>query len=205
MTLYDGMKNANLLHLPDMSRPECVVHVISANSLERKYVPAWELLLHRLTCIKQLTIVLIGPELEDESEDIKVCQICIRRKQKLRFECCPMFYHRYTSSASFQQPNVIIIFQAHFDSMWTWWRSSLLESQRMNCPCLLTAGSQSIAEQNVNDIQKLIDVNPVYSAPNNFRSLVPFRQLHVDYIGYRNSYVNVYQNLYSLQEPSQTI
>ncbi|XP_032670963.1 uncharacterized protein LOC116844016 [Odontomachus brunneus] len=195
-TLFDGMRKAQLLDLPNMAGPQCVIHVISANTIENKYMKAWELLHHLLYRIKKLTIVLIGEELETQNINLESCDSCKSRNQRINVVCRPGSYQEYTSDPMFQQPNIIVIFQAHFDTTNTWQEDSLLTPQRMNCPYILTAGSQSIAVENIINIQKIININPVYNKPNNFKSFYPCRQLHTDNVGYRNSHITVYRNLY---------
>ncbi|XP_032670973.1 uncharacterized protein LOC116844020 [Odontomachus brunneus] len=195
-TLYDGMKKSQLLNLPNMVGPQFVIHVISANSIENKYIKAWELLQHVLCEIKELTVVLIGEELKTQNINLKSCDDCKSQIQRISVVSRPGFYHEYTSDPTFQQPNVIIIFQAYFDTTNTWQEDSLLTSQRMNCPCILTATSQSVAEENIKIIRKILNINPIYNGPNNFKSLYPCTQLYNDGIGYRNSHITVYRDLY---------
>lgn len=194
LTLYDGMKKTKLDL--DIIGPQYVIHVVSANSIEKKHIKAWEFLQHHLCTIKRLTVVLIGQELQTQNINLESCCRCKVRKQKFNVMCRPGFYHEYTNDPTFQRPNVIIIFQAHFDTTSTWQEHSLLTPQRMNCPYILTAGSQSIAEENVNNVRKIININPIYNGPNNFKSFLPCRQLHTDCVGYRNSHVTVYRNLH---------
>lgn len=202
LTLYDGMKKANLLDLLNMTKPQCIIHVIAAGPTERNNVLVWELLLHYLTYIKHLTIVLIGLELEAESSEIQVCEKCTRLQQKLKFVCHPVLYDEYVNSLLFQQPNVIIVFEACF-KMSSLFRNSVLEARKMNCPYLLTAGSQLLAKQNINVIKKFINVNPVYNGKSNFESLRPWRPLFSDDISYHNSYVTVYRHLLTSKKPFQ--
>ncbi|XP_032670972.1 uncharacterized protein LOC116844019 [Odontomachus brunneus] len=198
-TLFDGMIKAQLNHLPNMAGSQFVIHVISATSIENKYMKAWELLHHLLFWIKKLTVVLIGEELKTQDINLESCDSCKSRNQKIKVVCRPGSYHGYTTDPTFQQPNVIIIFQAHFDTTSTWQEHSLLTaySHRINCSYILTSISQSVAEENMNKIRKILNVNPVYNGPNNFRSFYPYRLLHRDCVGYRNSHVTVYRNLHS--------
>ncbi|XP_032670974.1 uncharacterized protein LOC116844021 [Odontomachus brunneus] len=191
-TLYDSMRKSQLLDLPNMVGPQFVIHVISANSIENKYVKAWELLQHVLCQIKELTVVLIGKELKTRNMNLESCDSCKCQNQKVKVVCRPGSYPEYRTDPTFQQPNVIIMFQAHFNKTTLWQEDSLLTSHRMKCPYILTAVSQSIAEENIKIIRKMLNINPKYDGPNNFKSLYPFRQLHTDCVGYRNSYVTIY-------------
>ncbi|XP_011149384.1 uncharacterized protein LOC105189153 isoform X2 [Harpegnathos saltator] len=70
LTIYNGMKKANL-HLDKLifERPAytCIIHIIAANIVDRKSLPAWELLLHYLEkTVETLIIIMIGPELQSE-------------------------------------------------------------------------------------------------------------------------------------------
>ncbi|XP_032670964.1 uncharacterized protein LOC116844017 isoform X1 [Odontomachus brunneus] len=195
-TLYDVMRNAQLLNLSNMAGPQIVIHVISANSIQKKYMKAWEFLQHVLGEIKELTVVLIGKKLKAQDISLESCDSCKSRNQRTNIVCRPGSYQEYTTDPTFQRPNVIIIFQAHFDTTNTWQEDSLLTPQRMNCPYILTAGSQSIAEENISNIRKIINIDPLYNAPNIFKSFYPCRLLHTDCIGFRNSHVTVYRNLH---------
>ncbi|XP_032682865.1 uncharacterized protein LOC116849633 [Odontomachus brunneus] len=173
LTFYYGMKNANLLSL-HMDRDLYIVHVITSNYLERKYIAAWELLLHGLRCTK-LTIVLVGLELDDESGDIDVCCLCINRQKKLRFIFCSMLYHNYVNDQSFQRPDFIVRFEADFTN------------KNINKIDMLF---QPISR-------------PRYNIENKFKSIRPWRNLENDFVSYRNAHVTIYKNLLplSLVEP----
>lgn len=195
LTLYDGMKKANLLNILNVE--ECVIHIISVGSVEKKYLSAWEILLHLLHRIKRLTIVLIAKNLEIEGFWLPNCSECVKRNQMFRYECHSMLYNYYMVSPSFRFPNVIVAFQAHFNGfMWSW-RNTLLMSQCMNCPYFITAETQTIAEQNIRRIREILFLEPKYNAPNNFKSYIPCRLLCVDDVGYYNSYVTIYEHLIS--------
>lgn len=196
LTCYYGMKNANLsLHI---DKDEYIVHVITSNCLERKYIAAWELLLHGLRSTMQLTIVLVGPEFDDENGDIDVCSLCIRRKKKLRFVSCSMLYYNYVNSQSFQRPNLIVRFEADFSKEWLWQQSLL--SQNKYCPMILTAALESVAEENIDSIDILFQpiLRPRYKAKNKFKSIRPRRNFETDFVLYRNAHVTVYENLLPL-------
>ncbi|XP_032670979.1 uncharacterized protein LOC116844023 [Odontomachus brunneus] len=187
------MRIAQLLNR--IAGPQCVIHVISANSIENKYVKAWELFQHILYKIKELTVILIGEELKAQDINLKSCDNCKSQNQRISIVCRPGSYQEYTTDPMFQLPNVIIIFQAHFDTRNTWQEDKLLVPQRMNCPYILTAVSQSIAEANVKNIGEIVNINPIHFGPNCFKSLYSYRQMHTDCVGYPNSYITVYRNL----------
>ncbi|XP_032690313.1 uncharacterized protein LOC116853359 [Odontomachus brunneus] len=194
-TLYDGIKKAKLMDLLNRAGSQYVIHVISATSIEYKYMNAWELLHHLLWWIKDVTVVLIGQELRTENINLESCNDCKSRNRRINVVCRSGFYHEYRNDSTFCQPNVIIIFQAQFDTVSAWHEYSLLTSQSMNCPYILTARSQYIADENINYLKNNINIKPVYDGPNNFKSLYPYRQLHGHRVSYRNSHITVYRNL----------
>ncbi|XP_014485913.1 PREDICTED: uncharacterized protein LOC106750235 [Dinoponera quadriceps] len=71
LTLYYGMKNANLLDILKHKKT-CVIHVLGSY-IEGEYTRAWELLLHLLHKIKELTIHVIAPDLKAESGNVVLC------------------------------------------------------------------------------------------------------------------------------------
>ncbi|XP_032682839.1 uncharacterized protein LOC116849622 isoform X2 [Odontomachus brunneus] len=125
LTFYNGMKNAGLVE-PLISSLfvtvefKYVIHVVALNVLEREYINAWEILLHLLRNIKNLTIVLVGPNFEQDHYDIELCCICKKRNIVLHVEIYNKFYHMYVAGPSFKRPNVIIVFQADFNNEWTY-------------------------------------------------------------------------------------
>ncbi|XP_032681656.1 uncharacterized protein LOC116849039 [Odontomachus brunneus] len=202
LTLYDGMKKAGLLDTLNVE--ECVVHIISESFVERQYVYAWEILLHLLHRIKSLKIVLIGKRLKIDGFYLQTCKNCIKRRQIYMFESYSMFYNEYASSPSFQHPNVVVTFQACFNVFQWTWINIILESGRIKCPFFLTAGSGTIAEENVQNIRKFIKIEPIYNAPNSFKSHMPCRLLSYTEVGYPNSYVTIYDNLNSQKSETET-
>ncbi|XP_032681731.1 uncharacterized protein LOC116849062 isoform X1 [Odontomachus brunneus] len=202
LTLYDGIKKAGLLDTLDVE--ECVLHIISGGFVQKKYVYAWEILLHLLHRIKNLKVVLIGKRLEVGRFNVLPCMNCIKRSLMFTFEIYSLFYDEFMLSPAFHPPNIIIAFQADFKALpWTW-KNTLLVSQRIKCPYFLTAASQTIAEANIQIIQESINVEPKYNAPNNFKSYVPCRLLSSDYIGYPNSHVIIYESLNSQRSETDT-
>lgn len=194
LTLYYGMKDANL-EIPDLC---CVIHVIDATYLDRKYLPAWELILHLISKLKEIKIILIGSELHNECNNIEVCSRCnnISYDQYLNFESYCMSYHNYITSKLYKRPDLIIGFEADLSDVKTW-RESILKLQDQGCPLLLTTKSKRRADMNINSIQQVLGISlkPLIHRVNNFASRRPWRDFETDYVFYRNFYITIYQNL----------
>lgn len=195
LTLYFGMKNVNLLD--NLMVCDYVVHIIAANHLDREYLPAWELLLHLLRCIKNLKIILIGPGLLEESDSVKICYHCeYQQKQKLTFKCYQKLYHNYVRSDSYMRPNIIIMYQADL-SDWEALSESILKLKDQKRPLLLTASSKHKSIQNINKIEEVLGspVNLLYNDENKFASLKPYRDLKNENVAYRNEYLAICRKL----------
>lgn len=188
LTLYNGMRKANLLD--KIGTSQCVIHVISASVVEKRYIGSWEFLLHAFRELRELTIVLVGEEMETELLHLTVCKECQHLNKTLSIECDSRSYPDYMNDSSSRQPNVIITFQEHVNKKT--WCNCILQAPHMKCPYILMAESHTIETENVNNIYKLTNVNPVYNKPNNFKSLYPIKQLDRNNLGYRNSQVTIY-------------
>ncbi|XP_032690325.1 uncharacterized protein LOC116853370, partial [Odontomachus brunneus] len=119
-------RKMDLLH---SAGPQYVIHVISANYIEYKYMKAWELLHHLLWWIRDVTVVLIGKELITENINLESCNDCKSKNRRISVVCRPGLYDEYMRDLTFHQPNVIITFQAHFDQTNIWRKYCLLTSQ----------------------------------------------------------------------------
>ncbi|EFN86871.1 hypothetical protein EAI_01799 [Harpegnathos saltator] len=94
LTVYYGIIDAKI-SIPKLYEDQCFVHVITSSYLDAEYAAAWELLLHGLLDIKQLTVVLIGLEFKSESSCFDLCYKCNDHKRSLKLEFSPMLYHEY--------------------------------------------------------------------------------------------------------------
>ncbi|XP_032682828.1 uncharacterized protein LOC116849614 isoform X2 [Odontomachus brunneus] len=200
LTLYYGMKNAGLLE-PVISTARLtldfkyVIHVVALNSLEKEYINAWEIFIHLTRYIKDLTIILVGPNFEQEHYDKELCSFCKHRCTMLHIEIYSTFYHMYVAGPSFKKPNIIVEFQADFSNEWTCSRSIFLSRIR-HCPLILTTTSEEKAQQNVSILKQILGshIHPLYNTPNPFRSWRPWRDLETDSVYFRNDYVTFYCN-----------
>ncbi len=61
LTLLHGMERAKMARLEE--REKLTVHVVGARAAESDDLTRWEVLVARLPKLKQLTVVLVGPEL----------------------------------------------------------------------------------------------------------------------------------------------
>ncbi|XP_032690678.1 uncharacterized protein LOC116853644 [Odontomachus brunneus] len=97
LTLYYGMENADSVE-PLISSAHLtfefkyVIHVIALNSLEREYINAWEIFVHLMRYIKDLTIILVGPNFEQDHYDMELCYYCKNRCITLHVEIYNTFY-----------------------------------------------------------------------------------------------------------------
>lgn len=198
LTLYYGMKDANLLDVlkkPDLS---CVIHVIDATFLDKEYLPAWELILHLISKLKEIKVIFIGPELRNECNNVELCSQCSKMhyNQYLSFESYCMLYHNYVTSELYKRPDLIIGFDTDLSDANTW-TDTILKLRDQDCPLLLTTKSKRKADKNVNRIEQILGISlkPLIHHVNNFSSRRPWRDFEIDYVFYRNFYLTVYRHL----------
>ncbi|XP_032682843.1 uncharacterized protein LOC116849624 isoform X2 [Odontomachus brunneus] len=207
LTLYYGMDIAGLLEplifsARSIHEFKCVIHVVALNSLEKEHVNAWEIFIHLTHYIKDLTIILVGPNFEQDHYDKELCSYCKNRCIMLHIEIYSTFYHMYVAGPSFKKPNIIVEFQADFSNEWTCSRSIFLSRIR-HCPLILTTTSEEKAEQNVSILKQILGshLEPLHNAKNPFRSWRPWRDLETGSVYFRNHYVTVYRNTHVLWRP----
>lgn len=193
LTFFDGMQKSNLLYLLD---GDVCIHIVGANFMDEKSAQVWEILLHRFRLLKNLTIVMIGPEVYVQSEKLDICGKCKYFKQSFSYECHPVLYHNYLTSTSYKPPTVIVGFQAELNDEKTWVKS-ILAFRIQNCPLILTAKSPNKARENITQINKILitDVKPFLNIENNYKSPMPYTDFETDFVFYRNTILTVYKNL----------
>ncbi|XP_032678665.1 uncharacterized protein LOC116847620 [Odontomachus brunneus] len=198
LTLYYGLNATDLLN---SSTTGCVyvIHVIAANYLDLLYVKAWELFLHCFHRIQELIVIVVGPELEIKSSDVKLCEHCQLHKKMFNFESYSMSYANYIYNDSYKQPNVIMGIHVDFSNEKTS-LTFMLKSRNNNnniYPWLLTTKSKDIARLNMEIMEEFlgIPVKSIHSVKNKFASFKPWRDFETSYVSYRNKYVTIYDYL----------
>ncbi|XP_014469170.1 PREDICTED: uncharacterized protein LOC106741554 [Dinoponera quadriceps] len=156
LTLYFGLRGADLSHFPNITTSAFVVHITAAYSMHKDCLPAWELFIHFSPHIKNLKVILIGQELQTEYNVINLCEICTRKGKSFSFECHSTLYHIYVSDVAYPRPNVIIWFQANL-TLKKECVELISKLWGQGCPLLLTTKSQFTAEQNINEIQQVLE------------------------------------------------
>ncbi|EFN86870.1 hypothetical protein EAI_01798 [Harpegnathos saltator] len=191
LTVYYGMIKAEIDILN--GHTQCFVcHVITSSYLEADYAAAWELLLHGLHEIKELTVVLIGLEPKAENSCFDLCRKCKEHGRSLKFEFSRMLHHEYINNPLNKRPNVIIRFDVDLHDEVT--LIDVLSSLR--CPNFFISTSESIAQEIKTTLRNLTEESycPMYSRRNNFRSFQPRRDFKTGTIYYRNNYVTIYES-----------
>ncbi|XP_032671199.1 uncharacterized protein LOC116844143 [Odontomachus brunneus] len=192
LTTYYGMQKIHFLYPYSCY----VIHIIAANFVDREYLAAWELLLHLLPKINHLKIILIGPVLCTDYNNIEVCpERCIKHKT-FNFETHRMLYYDYANSKKYTRPYLIVGFQTNL-SDWEKLENTILKIKNQDCPLLLTAKSKLQANQNVNKIKKILFSSSklVYHGENMFSSHRPYRDFESNDVSYRNKYLSIYEKL----------
>lgn len=205
LTLQKVLQITNLFHLKKIKHT-FVIHIIGANYVDKRNFPSWELFLHLLKKKMRLIIVMIGSELQNETNEHNVCDRCKSIKKKLIFESFPLLYHNYIYHENYRRPNVIVSFQAELNYS-ELWSDSIKAMQRQNCPVLLTAKSQLQAHWNMVEIRQVLgtSVKATFHAENYFVSCRPYRDIDTGHVFHPNIYLVFYKTLNVLSKCSKTI
>ncbi|EFN81817.1 hypothetical protein EAI_15212 [Harpegnathos saltator] len=141
---------------------------------------------------------MIGPELQFDMDNHNVCYHCEQHNKKLNYECHSMLYHDYVSSPKYQQPTVIVGFQAELYDVETW-AESIRALRAQNCPLLLTTKFPHEISKNIIKIQAVLNntVSPVLQTVNRFCALRPYRDLNSNEVFYRNKHLIIFRSLRS--------
>ncbi|XP_014480865.1 PREDICTED: uncharacterized protein LOC106747645 [Dinoponera quadriceps] len=198
LTLHYAMWETKLLNLLNTNRSDVfTVHVIAASAVDKDGVAAWELFLHFATKTRVLLIVMIGPELTLDYDNVNICRACQLHRRILRYECYPMLYHDYAINEVYRKPDIIVGFQAELDDKETW-LASLRKLQDQNCPLILTATSLRNMQDDITTIRNVLGITlrPDFMKENKFTACRPYKDLQYDCVSYRNQYVVVYETLH---------
>lgn len=197
LTIYRDLKYKNLLNNVIVKGSKFIVHIIDVNCVDRNSLRAWEILFHLLYELREMIIICVGPGLEFISDEINVCLLCKIRDKKFTFMCIPMSYFNYLKSPySCKEANIIVGFgEGNFE--WHPFSRTVQAIQAVKCPLFLS-GLSKLETDNIRD--KIKDatgkrVKPISRYRNNFHSLLPYRNMEIDYICFRNSYFVIYSNL----------
>lgn len=195
LTLYDGLRSVKLFSSIKLT-DTFIIHVIGADYVNKQNFPAWELFLHLLNKKTKLIVVMIGPELQYESNKCEVCSHCRVANKRLIFESFSLLYHNYVHHVNYRRPNVIIGFQTELGYGETW-SDSIISIQGQNCPLLLTTISLIKGQENIIMIKTILgtSVEPIFQNENNFVSCRPYRDFETGHLLYRNMYLIIYKNL----------
>ncbi|EFN86872.1 hypothetical protein EAI_01800 [Harpegnathos saltator] len=191
LTVLYGIISAEV-NVLNMNGHQYFVHIITSSYLEAEYAAAWELFLHTLYQIKQLTVVIIGLECKFEGKYFDLCNKCNSYGQSLKLEFSPMLYHKYINRPLCKKPNVIIRFDVDLKDETT--LIDIFSTPNMNCPYFLLATSKSVAKENKTTMKELLNLQPAYNEQNKFRSFHPWRDFQTGSVYYRNNYVTIYPN-----------
>lgn len=86
------------------------IHLIGAElEFEGSCPTKWEIFLHLFPELKDLNIVLVGPELDLSKRglaNMTLCSDCVQKKRKICIQYKPELYHDYCQRPTFVQPNI---------------------------------------------------------------------------------------------------
>ncbi|EFN75377.1 hypothetical protein EAI_06161 [Harpegnathos saltator] len=205
LTVYYGMQNVNLVHLL-LSKPICVVDVISPIGENIEILLSWELFLHLLNDkVRRLHITFRSTEKTVETMEsyrVNICSKCKSRKRVLTFRIYPMLYENYVFNTKYKRPRVIVGFHLRLSYLT---EDCLTALQHQNCPLIFTTPSLITAKQLVTRINDVLgtDVRPLLIIKNNFDGLLSYMNFGIDSVCRRNNYLVIFKNLKDSNEPAQ--
>lgn len=205
LTVYSGLERINSLGI--LRNTDVVIHVIAANSTDRDSLAAWEILLHLVTELQNLTIVMIGPKLTYEYGEYGLCELCKDTNSALDFFSVPMLYHDFVrSSRECREPNIIVGFHAELNKGETW-SESIKVMQSQSCPLLLTSSCGRKLQNDIIKIQKTLNIsrNPFFKGRNLFGGLAPHRDLDTGDTYFRNEHFIFFDDLDDNEFNSSTL
>ncbi len=186
---------------------ELTIHIVGAAiTNEQLTVTVFEELLHVLPNLKQLNVVMVGPELsETHMPDANTCDKCEKVGKKMTFLSYPMLYEEYvlnygnpknesntnntnnntenqpTDKNEFKKPDLVCAFnsgihEAELMNKENSWKPALEWILQHNVPLLVTSYNAEEAELDQKYIEKLGGKVTLSHQLNPFRSLHPIRE-----------------------------
>ncbi|KAG7086033.1 hypothetical protein E1B28_003554 [Marasmius oreades] len=128
------------------------VHILGSHEKEYIHAQLFDEILHRLPRVKDLRIVMIGPELsgafEDPPESIMPCLECSEMSQVRRFEVHPSTYHEYVKKqgARYTKPDVAVAFNSGASDYAGSWKETMKLLVTKKVPTVFTAFNRQEAE-----------------------------------------------------------
>ncbi|XP_051156480.1 uncharacterized protein LOC127278700 [Leptopilina boulardi] len=182
------------LHLHSM-----VIHVIGSAILE--LFADWEMIFHFLPQMREIKVILIGPELMVVDRKIQeVCDLCKKKKKKLIFEKIKTMYDKYCIEKSYFNPDMIVCFNPGFHVYETWHKSVKLFN-KVQCPLLVTALNTTEGLLDKSYIDLLFpSAKCIYNDINPFASIQYSREYILLPIAVKNQFMILYEFLDSKED-----
>ncbi|XP_014474155.1 PREDICTED: uncharacterized protein LOC106744173 [Dinoponera quadriceps] len=195
--IYDNNANDDY-EMTEAMKDTLVFHVITGTNVDKQYLPTWEIFIHMMRSLSHIIIVLIGPDIANERNNIETCILCKKYGNTISYEGHCTLYHNYVNSEFYKRPDIIIGFQAelYHESIGP---KFLMAVYNQCCPLVLTTTSVYKMEQNKRKIHEYLSSEVVELSGkyilNKFSSHRPWRDFETDNVYYRNSYIMVYRHL----------
>ena len=185
------------------------VHIAGANVYEVMGIIKWEYLAHRLPALRNLQLVFIGPQLEEEeggTVEVGQCQDCTDLGRTISHQTFSLTYSEYRKVSSFSQPDLVLVQNCGFhefpldSEQWTeGWKGlgSLLHPS--GAPVVFTSYTGTEARDDLRRFQEDCGGQEVevlvQSEENKMRSYRPRRDMmgleeEID-VFYNNFYINI--------------
>lgn len=195
LTVFHGMRDANLLNFFYEQRKIFIVHIIDGSFIDAQSISAWEVILHEFFPEMTLLISMVESHLQEKYEVVQVCRTCTEQGKIFQCDCYSMFYYNFINLWH-QDPDVIVAFDTDFANDDISLRT-IKALQLKKCPVLLTAKSEEKAEKIVTKIQEVLKFpfRPIINKKNRFVSGRLYRNYENDSVYFPNQYLIVYRNL----------
>ena len=177
-----------LMMCPIQFMDKLFVHVIGTTT-EMEFLDIWELVLHLVPQLTLLHLTFIGSECDVSCFSPRLCNVCTLQCKKIVFYSCD--YKEYCESDYFTKPNLVLGYNIEIETSDTW--KKFLRS--LNCPFVLTASSQSSANLQQIQIQRISDSSYFSEILNPYRSIRPSRDYLRNTSIFVNSFITIYPGL----------
>ena len=198
-----------LQKLEMMSVSALTVHIIGAINEEFILGKYWEVLLHWIPNLKDLTIIFIGPEINQTcSIHTTVCKFCKLKEKSIDTFAKSAKYEDYfqgdnTQTRSFVKPDIIVGFnlEIHESELGITdysWKNAFSILKKVDAPFVMTAGTSERARKDHEMLCKLLETTVSYDFTelNPYASLIPERDFETEKLRYTNGWILIYKGIY---------
>lgn len=154
------MTTVQMLYSLDLStRKTLSIEIVGAGAFEMQYFEKWEQLLHWLPLVQKLSLIFVGPDVDDNVANLRLCESCTSRSVDLKIVCAAQLYHDFININS--RPDLLVAFNAGFTEniqckIKDTWKDSIPTMLKRNCPVLVTSYTHKESKSDLARVQSLV-------------------------------------------------